>query len=405
MRRSPKWRADLGTDMWGGLVVLCVAYALSQFFRAFLPVLSIVLSEDIGITPQDLSQASGAWFLCFAAMQIPVGWALDRIGPRHTAGWLLLLGGGGGAVVFAWASAPWHVTAAMALIGIGCSPVLMASYFIFAREFPPASFATLAALMLGIGSLGNLIAAWPTAAMAELVGWRGTLLGLAAVSVAVAGGILVSVHDPVRLHVGTQGSLWSVLRLPALWAIFPLMFFSYAPAAGLRGAWIGPYMADVHGLTTEQIGTATLIMGAAMVAGALTYGPLDRLLGTRKWIVFGGNLAGLLSLAVLIRWAADSVALSVVLLAAIGFLGMSFPTIVAHGRSFFPPHLAGRGVTILNLFGIGGVGVMNVVTGELFAVTSAAHTPAAPYVAVFTALALTLALGLAVYIFSPDRTD
>ena len=40
----------------------------------------------------------------------------------------------------------------MVLIGIGCSPVLMASYFIFARQFSPAVFGTLAGVIIGIGS-------------------------------------------------------------------------------------------------------------------------------------------------------------------------------------------------------------------------------------------------------------
>ena len=85
-----------------GLITLCLAYVLSQFFRAFLAVLSGVLAQDIGTTPDDLSFASGLWFLSFAAMQIPVGWALDRIGPRRTAWVLLLIGGAGGAAVFGW---------------------------------------------------------------------------------------------------------------------------------------------------------------------------------------------------------------------------------------------------------------------------------------------------------------
>ena len=33
-------------------------------------------------------------------MQIPIGWALDKFGPRLTAGLLFILGGGGGAVIF-----------------------------------------------------------------------------------------------------------------------------------------------------------------------------------------------------------------------------------------------------------------------------------------------------------------
>ena len=50
-----------------------------------------------------------------------------------TATVMLAIGGGGGALLFAAASEPWMVIAAMTLIGIGCSPVLMASVFIFPR--------------------------------------------------------------------------------------------------------------------------------------------------------------------------------------------------------------------------------------------------------------------------------
>ena len=85
--------------MQAGLILLCLAYVLSQFFRAFLAVLSTALSQDIGTGPEDLAFASGLWFLSFAAMQLPVGWALDTIGPRRTASVLLLLGGAGGAAL------------------------------------------------------------------------------------------------------------------------------------------------------------------------------------------------------------------------------------------------------------------------------------------------------------------
>jgi hypothetical protein len=132
--------------MRAGLVFLVAGYVLSQFYRAFLAVLTPILGAEIGATPGDLAVSSGIWFLIFAVMQVPVGEALDRIGPRLTASVLLGLGGGGGALVFALAGGPWAVHVAMALIGIGCSPVLMASYYIFARQFPAAQFATLAAV-------------------------------------------------------------------------------------------------------------------------------------------------------------------------------------------------------------------------------------------------------------------
>jgi len=390
--------------MKAGLVVLCLGYVLSQFFRAFLAVLTVHLGRDIGATPKDLAFASGLWFVIFAAMQIPVGWALDKIGPRRTASALLLLGGAGGALVFAAASAPVHVNIAMALIGVGCSPVLMASYFIFAREYPPAKFATLAAVMLGVGSVGNLVASYPTALAVELMGWRGTMVGLAAISAAVAFGIWAMVKDPERIETQQKGSLLDLLKEPALWAILPLMLVAYAPSGALRGLWAGPYLLDVFGLTTTQIGQATLVMGAAMIAGTFAYGPLDRVLGTRKWVIFGGNALGALSLVLLCLWIADAVWLSVLLLAVIGFLGASFPVIMAHGRAFVPPHLVGRGVTLLNLFGIGGFGLAQFVTGRIHAATVDIG-PTAPYTAIFGFFAAALAMGCTIYLFSRDSVD
>ncbi|SHE29473.1 Predicted arabinose efflux permease, MFS family [Ruegeria intermedia] len=390
--------------MQAGLVILCLAYVLSQFFRAFLAVLTADLARDIGATPEDLAWASGLWFLVFAAMQIPVGWALDRVGPRQTAAVLLLIGGAGGAAVFALAATPRHVAVAMALIGVGCSPVLMASYFIFAREYPPAKFATLAAVMLGVGSVGNLVASYPTALAVELMGWRTTLAGLAAISGAVAVGIWVTVKDPARVVSEQKGSVLDLLREPALWAVLPLMLVAYAPSAALRGLWAGPYLLDVFGLSATQIGQATLVMGAAMIAGTFAYGPLDRLLNTRKWVIFGGNAVAVLALGLLGLWVAEAVWLSVLLMALIGFLGASFPVIMAHGRAFIPAHLVGRGVTLLNLFGIGGVGLAQLATGRIHAAT-VDMGPTAPYTAIFAFFAVTLTIGCVIYLFSRDSMD
>ncbi len=389
--------------MQAGLILLFLAYVLSQFFRAFLAVLSGPLEADIGAGPDDLAFASGLWFLIFALMQLPVGALLDKTGPRRTAAALLLLGGGGGAALFALAAAPWQISVAMALIGIGCSPVLMASYYIFAREYPPARFATLAGLMLGLGSLGNLVASYPTAVAVDLIGWRASMGVLAIASAGVAAGIFVTVRDPAPTQSDSGGSVLTLLRMPVMWAILPMMLVNYAPAAALRGLWIGPYLTDVFGQSTSQIGTATLIMGAAMIVGTLCYSPADRLFGTRKWVVFVGNLTGALALFALVATIGQSVWLSIALISIIGFCGGSFPVLVAHGRAFFPPHLVGRGVTLMNLFGIGGVGLMQFVSGRLHDSTFDPAVPTAPYTALFALFGVTLLTGVVIYLFSRDN--
>jgi nitrate/nitrite transporter NarK len=107
-------------------------------------------------------------------------------------------------------------------------------------------------------------------------------------------------------------------------------------------------------------------------------------------------------------WAVPEAAgwVTLALLSALGFFGASFPMVVAHGRAFFPPHLVGRGVTLLNLFGIGATGLTQVATGRIHAGLAAAGGGAAgPYKGLFLFFAVLLAAGLAVYLFSQDRTD
>ncbi len=385
-----------------GLVALTLAYVLSQFYRAFLAVLSPVLTAELGVTAAELASASGWWFLAFAAMQIPIGAALDRVGPRLTAG-LLMAVGALGAVVFARATGGLEIRLAMAMIGVGCAPVLMASYFIIAREFSPAVFGTLAALTLGIGTLGNVAASLPLSWAVAAVGWRGTVMGIAAVTGAVAVAIVVLVRDPARLKGAGQGSLLDLLKMPVLWPILIMMMVCYAPIAGLRGLWIGPYFADVHGADALQIGQISLWIGLAMVAGNFAYGPLDRWLGRRKALVVAGNAVTVACLFGLWLFAAAPPLVATLLLVAAGFFGATFPIVLAHGRSFVPAHLTGRGVTLLNLFGIAPIGIAQIVTGRLHVATPPTP-PTAPFEAVFLFFALATAIGLAVYLLSQDRT-
>ncbi|MGX9356280.1 MFS transporter [Roseobacteraceae bacterium S113] len=388
-----------------GLIFLYVAYILSQFYRSFLAVLSDVLQLEIGTTPDQLATASGVWFVTFAVMQIPVGWALDTFGPRRLASGLLFVGGAGGAALFAMASSPADVIIAMGLIGIGCSPVLMASYYIFARQYSTAMFATLAASVIGIGSLGNLAGTLPLTWAADTIGWRSVLWGLAGMTVVVALGLWLSVKDPPRATGDQRGSVLDLLRVPALWLIFPIMFVNYAAAGGLRAVWIGPYMSDVVGLDATAVGGVTLLMAVSMIAGSFLYAPLDRWLGTRKWVIIVGNAGVALGCFALWAIASPGVVMVTMLFCLVGLLGMSFPIVIAHGRAFAPAHLVGRAVTLMNLFGIGGIGLFQVLSGRLKASASQASGVEASYDAVFLLFAVITLLGLIPYLFARDRLD
>lgn len=391
--------------MRAGIAFLIVAYVLSQFYRAVLAVLAPALSADIGATTEDLARASGLWFAAFALMQLPVGWALDRLGPRRTASVLFIGGAAGGAALFAAAQSPGTITLAMILIGMGCAPVLMSTYYIFARTLPAAIFGTLAGVTVGVSSLGNILSAAPMAWAVDSFGWRETMAGFAVFSLLVGLAVAALVRDPPKPEGEPRGSLLDLLAMPALWPILIAMFVCYAPAAGVRGLWISPYVAEVHGAALGQIGLATLVMGLAMVAGNFVYGPIDRWVGSRKGPILVGNLA--VAALLLILWAVPpaSFAGALVVFALIGLCGASYPIVISHGRSFLPAHLTGRGVTLLNLFGMGGAGVMQVVSGPTYARLAETSSPAEAFGPLFALIALAILIGMAAYAFSRDRVD
>lgn len=386
-----------------GIVSLVLAYVLSQFYRAFLAVMTPVLQAELGATPGDLALSSGLWFIAFAVMQIPVGQALDRFGPRRTVGWMMALGGGGGAALFALATAPWHLHLSLTLLGMGCAPALMGSYYIFAREYPAAAFGTLAGAVVGFGSLGNILGAAPLVWVTQAIGWRATLWLLAALTLAVAAMILTCVRDPARLGADQpKGSLAEILRIRALWFILPLFTINYAASGAVRGLWAAPWLEQVFAADARTIGNATLAMGLAMVIGNFAVGPAARLLGSlrRTILIFTGAIIVVLATMWLVPQ--PGLPLAVVLLALVGFSGAAFPLLMAHGRSFLPQHLVGRGVTFLNMFSIGGVGAMQFASRPVYDSASAAYPPAQAFSMLWLFFLIPLVIGFVLYFRTPE---
>ena len=359
-----------------------------------------MLANDIGAQPDDLAYALGLLFFVFAVMQIPVGWGLDRFGPRIVSSVLLLIGGGGGAFLFASAQNPGHINLSMALLGVGCSPILMASYYIFARNYSPKIFATLAATFLGIGSLGTLIGASPLTYFVGILGWRDAVEIIAIFTIFISLFLLFTVKNPDIKYESTvsSGGFWSILKSKDILLIAPIAIICYAPVAGLRGIWLGPYFEKKFEASIDEIGTIGLIMSLGMIFGTFFYGPLDRIFKTRKWIVLIGNFICLLSVAALSFLPEVSYNFAIISFALIGFFGMSFPVVVAHGRSFVPMELSGRGVTLMNLFAIGGVGVLQALSGLVFERTG-------DFRAVFSVYFILILIGLVVYFWSKDNTS
>lgn len=103
-----------------------LGYFLSFLFRSINAVVGPRLVAEFGLPPEALGFMTSAYFLTFAAAQLPIGLALDRFGPRRTVA-TLLLAAALGAFLFAAAESAADLIVARALIGLGVAACLMSS--------------------------------------------------------------------------------------------------------------------------------------------------------------------------------------------------------------------------------------------------------------------------------------
>jgi len=115
-----------------------------------------------------------------------------------------------------------------------------------------------------------------------------------------------------------------------------------------------------------------------------------------------GNVACVATLVVFAFYPVAGIGTSTVLFVLIGLFGSSFGLVIAHSRAFMPPHLMGRGVTLMNFFAIGVPGLLQFASGGVVSAAAVPGEPAAAYSMLFLFYAAMLGLALVAYLFARD---
>ena len=391
-------------------------YMLSQFFRNALGVIGPDLAKAFDLDAARLGFLSSIFFLSFALVQIPLGMAIDRWGPRPamlaTAALMI-----GSTILFAVSRNYAELAAARMLMGLGCCSFLMAPLALYAERFPPEKFSTITGIHIGGGSFGMLAATAPLAWLAGSVGWRNSFLTAAAIAAVMATCLFLFAREAPEaaarrsrrretLGRAVKG-VAAATRLPGFWRMFFIQAAAYGAFASIIGLWIGPWLAQVYGLPLESRGRMTLILAGAQIAGLFFWGASDRWFASyRKPALIGGLLAlATLVVGALVQMPAAALP---VFMAAFGFFFGITPVLTAQGKSLFPRELTGRGMTLINTGVIGGAFGQQAFTGfviEAFGskmVDGVRVYPPEAFRLVFGLLALQLAIALWFYLRAPD---
>ena len=335
------------------LLPFALAHFISYLYRSVNTVVYPDLVRDLGLTANTLGLLTGAYFIAFAAAQLPIGVALDRFGPRKVQLFMLLIATAGG-VVFAMSHTLTGLMLGRALIGLGVAASLMSAIKAASLWLPPSRLPLVTSILLAFGGLGAVVSTAPMQMALTYISWREAFGVLSLATLAVVALIFTNVPEhPHKNEVQVDEALRSVgqlFRTRSFWRLVLYTLFSNAAYMAIQGLWMGPWLSDVGQLSRSDMADVLSLGALAMVAGSLFFGWFtDRMRhhNIRPITVCGaGMLVFMLFQAMMVH---GHIAAPWVVAVGFSFFGTASAMNYAIVAQSMPAHLTGRVSTSFNL--------------------------------------------------------
>ena len=355
--------------------VFAYGYFLSCLLRAITATLSPVLTSEFNLLSADLGLLAGGYFLGFACMQIPLGYLLDKYGPKKiVSSFLLIALVGTGS--FALAESFSGLLISRILIGIGVSACLMAPLTGYRIWYAENQQQRANSWMLMIASLGFLSSTLPVQLLLPSFGWRwifGGITILILISI-----ILMLVFIPKwNLTKSNQleepnnnGTLSEVWKNRFFISVIPMGLFNYGGLMAIQTLWAGPWMTRVAGYTPLQSATGLFWINVTMLASFFVWGyflPKISSIGfsATKILRLGLPISFCIMLTIIILGSkAGAFYLTLFILSSI-FLSVTQPAV---GLAF-SGYSAGKALTSFNLLIFAGTFIMQWLMGFVIDIT------------------------------------
>ena len=270
---------------WLIFAVGVFGYLVAVMQRTTIGVAGVAATERFHSTASVLSTLAVVQLIVYAAMQIPVGVLIDRVGSR----WLMTVGTAlmiAGQVTVALAPTIGIAVIGRILVGAGDATIFTSLIRLTSSWFTGRLVPQLSQWIGNIGQLGQVLSAIPFALILHQSGWTTAFLSAASLSVVALVGIVAFIPtgrsalvrgrgpaswaESLRLlrvslqRPGTQLGFWSHFVTQSSGTVFSLM-------------WGFPFM--VYGLGIDPAEAAGLLI--VMVVAGLISGPILGLLTAR----------------------------------------------------------------------------------------------------------------------------
>ncbi len=332
--------------------VFACGYFISALLRAITATLSPLLTNDFNLTAGDLGLLAGGYFLGFASMQIPLGYLLDRHGPKKVVSSFLLIAIIG-TIAFALAQSFSGLLISRILIGVGVSACLMGPLTAYRIWFADEYQQRANAWMLMVLSMGFVFSTLPVQLLLPIIGWR-WIFGLIAFLIFIVIILTLLFIPKWKAENNNQeknaGSLADVWKNKFFISTIPLGLFNYGGMVAIQTLWAGPWMVRVAGYNPLESATGLFWINVTMLLAFFIFGyilPKITKLGfeSMQLMKFGLPVSYLSLFIIIISGEnAGAIHFTIYLLTSI-VLTLTQPAVALS----FPTNLAGKSLTSFNL--------------------------------------------------------
>ncbi len=323
------------------------------------------LMREFAVGASLLGNLSAFYFYSYAILQVPIGMAMDRIGPRRAMSAAAAICGLGSAI-FALSTSVEMAYLGRLMIGAGAAFAYVGTLSITSQWFPAQRFALLGGSLQMFGMLGGISGQAPTGYLVAEFGWRQTMLGMSVAVMMIAVLLWLFVRDRTSdLHRGV--GLWSSLRRvashPQTWLNTLTAFTLTGPMLAIGGLWGVPYLITAYGVSRTQAAATMSMFFVGLAIAAPTLGWLSDRLGRRKPFLIGGCLTGTVCMLTVALARDLPYPVLVVLCLVTGAAGGSQILSFACVKEINPPNVSGAAIGLVNMGVVGSGAVMQPLIG------------------------------------------
>ncbi len=254
-----------------------IMWSLASLFYAYQYVLrvlpNIIMPEIMAkfhINAALYGQFSGLYYLGYAAMHIPIGILLDRIGPRIIMPLSIMLTVIG-VLPLVYSDLWIYPCIGRALIGMGSSGAILGVFKVIRMGFPEENFTRMLGISVTIGLIGAIYGGQPVNFLLTVFGWETVLNVFVLIGLGLALGIYLATPNEPRTsssHRPIFEDIFSVLGHRKVWAICVFAGLMVGPLEGFADVWGTAYLKTVYQFDSTLASTLPSFIFFGMCFGA-----------------------------------------------------------------------------------------------------------------------------------------